>query len=347
MKKVSKIISKIFFGISIIAFASAIVFLCGHTYFSDRYFNAIHNYSNPQSQFLEPNKKELNILLVSDTGSNHLVLRKVLESALQNNNYDFVMYLGDMTVNASVSAYYWMLHDIQPVLGKTPMYTLPGNHDIVRRIGLTKVHFTDKSLYETIMGPRYYWFGYGDTLFITLDSSDESLDKAQLQWLDDTLKKIRPYFKNCIIMGHVPPANSRPDYFEDHITKPEATKKFESIIRKYKINGMFFGHVHFFSAAKFAGIDFWTTPSSGQSIRNPEVPKYGYVNVKINKNGKVDVQPVYIDFNGPRHEFFAEWFTRDVMGTKVRMTITASFKIALAALIIAIICRIIARKEHD
>lgn len=347
MKKTLKVLSKIFFILSIISFVCAFVFLIAHTYFSDKHFNTIHNYHNPQSEFIAKDKKDdISILLVSDTGSNNLVLKKVLAQAQSTNKYDFIMYLGDFTTNASITAYYWMLDDIYPLVKGTPFYTIPGNHDITRRVGLTRKHFKDKAFYETIMGQRYYWFGYGNTLFITLDSSDESLDDIQLTWLDDTLKKIRPMFKNCIIFGHVPPINSRPDFFEDHITTAESTKKFEAIVKKYKINAMFFGHVHFYSQAKFANIDFWTTPASGQSVRNPENPKFGYITVKINKNGRVDVKPEYIDFSGPKHEFFMEWFTRDVTGAKARMTISATLELTIASLIIALLCRVLSKVKH-
>ncbi len=347
IKSAFKIVSKIFFGISIAAFVCAFLFLGAHTYFSDRYFNAIRDFHNPQSEFIANDKSEISILLVSDTGSNNRVLRNVLSHAMDANKYDFVMYMGDMTTNASVTSYYWMLNDIKPLLNNTPMYTLPGNHDITRRVGLTKKHYTDTSFYETVIGARYYWFGYGNTLFVTLDSSEQSLDDGQLVWLDNTLKKIRPMFKNCVIFGHVPPVNSRPDFFEAHITDAESTKKFESIIKKYKINAMFFGHVHFFSHAKFANIDFWTTPASGQSVRNPENPRFGYITVKINKNGRIDVTPDYVDFSGPKRDFFTEWFTRDVMSVKVRMIITAILKIALTSLIIAFLCRIMAQQQRE
>ncbi len=340
MKRTLKIISNIFFGLSIIYFVCAFLFLFAHTYFQDRYFDAIHDYRNPVSEFIAKDKKDdISILLVSDTGSNNLVLRRVLQQAFDRNKYDFVMYLGDFTTNASMTAYYWMLNDIKSLLNGTPFWTLPGNHDITRRIGLTKKHFKDKAFYETVMGSGYYWFGYGNTLFITLDSSDETLDNKQLTWLDDTLRKIRPLFKNCIILGHVPPINSRPDYFEDHIMTADSMKKFEAIIKKYKINAMFFGHVHFFSESKFANVNFWTTPASGQSVRNPENKKFGYINLKINKNGKVSVNPEYIDFSGPKHEFFNEWFTRDVLSVKVRMIISAALNLGLISLFIALICR--------
>ena len=335
MKKTFLILSKIFCTISIISFVCAFLFLAAHTYYHDYYFNTIHGYHNPASEFLAPNKKEMSILLVSDSGSNNLVLRDVLKDAMKSNTYDFALYVGDMTKNASVSAYYWMLNDIKPILKDTPFYTIPGNHDIVRRHGLTKKHFNDKSLYETIMGQRYYWFGYGNTLFITLDSSDETIDDEQFAWLNDTLTKIRPLFKNCIIIGHVPPINSCPECFKAHTTKPETTKRFGEIIKKHNINAMFFGHVHFYSKSKFQNIDFYTTPASGQSIRDPYHPKFGYLSVKIDKRGNVNVTPGFIDFSGPKNEFIMEWFTRDVMGTKVRMVTTTALEISIASLIMA------------
>ena len=345
MKKAFSVISKIFFGLSVTAFVAAFLFLMAHTYFNDRWFNAIHDFHNPASEFVAKDKSDLSILLVSDTGSKNLVLRKVLQEANASKDYDFIMYLGDLPVNASLVSYYWMLNDLKPFIGDTPFYTLPGNHDVTRRIGLTRKHFKDKSFYETVMGQRYYWFGYGNTLFITLDSSDESLDDEQLTWLDDTLRKIRPMFKNCIIMGHVPPINSCPDCFEDHITDSVSTQKFANIIKKYKINAMFFGHVHFYSKAKFENIDFYTTPSSGQSVRNPKDRRFGYIKVNIDKRGNVAVQPEFIDFHGKKHDFFNEWLTRDVLGPKVRMSITAALKISLLTLILAFICRAFAKRK--
>lgn len=322
-------LSKILFWIAGVFFACAFILLFAHTFYSDKYFNAIHDFRNPQSEFIAKDKHGASILMVSDTGSNDLLLRKIIDDAFQNKKYDFVMYLGDLTKNASIAGYYWMLNQIKPSLGDVPMWTIPGNHEISRRIGMSHNYKKDRAFYETVMGAGYYWFGYGDTLFITLDSGDESMDDNQLVWLNDTLQKIRPMFHNCIIIGHVPPTNSRPDYFSDHIMKPDSIKKFESIVRKYKINAMFFGHVHFYSHGNFAGIDFYTAPSSGQSIRNPENPKFGYISVDIDKNGKLSVAPNYIDTPIAKRSRFTEWFARDVLSVRVRLTIVAALMLSL------------------
>lgn len=333
--KQHNIVSKIFFILSALFFIITVVLMGAHTFSSDRYFNAIHDFHNPNSEFIENKNTNTSILLISDTGSGNLVLRDALENALKSKKYDFVMYLGDFAKNASVTGFYWMLNEIKPVLNNTPFYTIPGNHDITRRIGLTKKHFKDKSLYETIMGARYYWFGYGDTLFVTLDSSDETLDDKQLVWLDNTLKKIRPMFKNCIIFGHVPPANSG----VDHIMTNDSAQKFEHILKKYKINAMFFGHIHMYSHGNFANIDFYTTPSSGQAIRDPKIHKFGYLDVNIGKNGTVKVEPKYIDFVGNKHSPFTEWFVRDISSVKVRMIIVAGLLLSFTLSIIGLLFR--------
>ena len=332
-------ISKIFLLLAGMFFVCTCLLMGAHTYYSDHYFNAIHDFHNPVAEIMPNQKPDTSILIVSDSGSHNLILRRVLQDALDKNKYDFVMHLGDFTKNASITGTYWLLNDIKPVLGKTPLYMIPGNHDITRRIGLTKKHFTDKSFYETVMGPRYYWFAFGDTLFITLDSSDTGLDDAQLAWFDTTLKKIRPGFKNCIVFGHVPPANSRPDFFEDHIMQPDTVKKFEQIVKKHKINAMFFGHVHFFSQSKFAGIDFYTLPSSGQAIRDPNIRQYGYINVNINKKGDVSVEPKFIDYRGPKKSAFSEWFARDVLSVKVKMMVSAGLCLSIIFLIVGLVLR--------
>ena len=328
-----KTVSKIFLLLSGILVVLTIILSLINTFYSDYYFKIKHDFANPNSEFIENKKSDTSILLLSDSGSNNLILKKVLQQALTSQKYDFIMYLGDFVQTGSVTEFYWMLNDIKPVLKETPFYTIPGNHDIKRKIG--KIKIKDKSFYETIMESRYYWFGYGDTLFITLDSSDETLDKKQLEWLDTTLKKIRPMFQNCIILSHVPPVNSK----INHIMTFETAKKFKQIIKNYKINAMFFGHVHFFSHEIFANIPCYTSPSSGQSAR---FQTYGYLNVDINKNGIIKVEPKYVEVTGKRREFIKEWFISEILSVKCRVIILSLLRLSLISLIIALI----ARKYH-
>lgn len=61
---------------------------------------------------------------------------------------------------------------------------IPGNHEIADRFGSDNKYF-----YRMVFGPLYYWFSYGNVMFIGLDSSEERYDDAQLEWLEDVLEK--------------------------------------------------------------------------------------------------------------------------------------------------------------
>lgn len=170
---------------------------------------------------------------------------------------------------------------------KTPLYAVPGNHEILSVNGVV-----DRSLYNEVFGPGYYWFSYGDVLFIGLDSSTSAYDDEQLQWLDKTLAKIRPQFKYCVIFSHVPPVNVKVP--NDHRLFDESRDRFAEVIRNRGVNLLISGHVHYYSESEFAGVPLITLPSSGQPIRS-EIKKFGYVMFKADRDGIVKIRPVYVD----------------------------------------------------
>lgn len=336
-----KRLSQIFIGLSVVCFFAGVGVLATHAYFDDYFFDSIQAFDHPASKFLNPGANDVTVLLASDSGSYNNILEGVIVNARKlHPEYDFMMYLGDMATTGSITGYYWMLEEILPKLTGLPMYAIPGNHDVTRRVGLSKQIVVNKAFYTTVMGAAYYWFGYGNTLFIALDTSTPDIDDEQLQWLVDTLKNIRPMFRNCVIFNHMPPINTRPDFFKDHTMSPESADKLASVLRGHKIDAMFFGHVHYFSTGKFAGIPIYTIPSSGQSVRDKTEPRWGYVTLKIGRNGIKSVEPSYIDFVGPKREMMEEWWARDILSTKGRDCVTGFFYVFISCLIIGGLFRI-------
>ena len=293
---------------------------------------------HPTSQFLQPDADEITVLIASDTGSNNHVLESVVADARRANpHYDFMMHLGDMATT-SITGYYWILHEVRPKLAGTPLYAIPGNHDVYKRIA--GVYHENVAYYTTVMGAAYYWFGYGDTLFIALDTSTSDMDDVQLAWLDATLKKIRPMFRNCIVFSHVPPINPRPELVSNHNMTPESAAKFADIISKYKIDAIFCGHVHFYSQTPFAGTTLYTIPPSGQDSRDPNDSRYGYVVLKMDKTGIHDLDLRYIDFGGDTREFFEEWWARDILSTRAQDCISVALTVFAFFLSIALALRV-------
>jgi 3',5'-cyclic AMP phosphodiesterase CpdA len=190
---------------------------------------------------------------------------------IRHSQAKFILHLGDLVRYRNPTHFDWMVSEIQEDSGNFPFYMVPGNHEVAKEDGVV-----DKSSYLDIFGQTHYWFGYGNTLFVGLDTSEGKLDDEQLQWLKNTLVKIRPQFKYCVIFSHVPPVNPLGDNHK--ILLPGEAKKLANAIYDKNINLLLFGHVHGFGKTRFAGIPMYTLPSSGQEIRS-EVNKYGYLDI--------------------------------------------------------------------
>ncbi len=335
-----KKIYKIFFTCFLACLITSLSLLCVHIYFGDKNANIGAQFYPPQSEFLNPDKSEFSIAVVSDTGADDIVLETIIDRITTTTpKYDFILHLGDFLTHKTNTGMQWLLYKIHPKLQNSPLYSTPGNHDI------TKNNKRDGTPYKTVMGPGFYWFGYGNTLFIALDTSFETIDDNQLNWLDNTLKKIRPLFKHCVIFTHVPPFDIRPDIISNHALDNNASQKLESILKKYKIDLMLFGHVHYYAHGEFAGIPIYTIPSSGQIIRDPR-NKYGYVHIEFDKNGLKTITPKYIDFRGTKRDYIEYTIARDIFHHKLRETITYIMIPGLICLLFGIITFIINKIYH-
>lgn len=305
--------SKALFWIAGVLGAVVFILMAMHVYLGARYFDYGRNFFPPAAQFLNPGADEFSFAVMSDTGDNNLVLEKIIRRTRRSSeNHQFILYLGDLVMNRDEANFYWMLSELRPNMRRMPFYMVPGNHDVERGDNV------DKSFYRSVMGATYYWFAYGNVLFIGLDTSGHYIDVPQLAWLDNTLAKVRPMFRHCIIYSHRPPVV--PPGMPNHKLDDESIRKLRLILEKYDIDAMFFGHVHYFSSQKFADIPVYTTPTGGQGSRVDD--RFGYISVKIGRNGIESVQPKYVNFSGPEREHFEILWVDNVLSRKFRRLLT-------------------------
>ena len=342
MNKLNKI-SKIFFIMSIATMLTAAVLLLVHTYLGDRHYDSGLNFFPPVSKFLNPQKKEFNVAIASDTANNNLVLEKIVKDIRKSDKkYSFILYLGDLTNDRVRTNFYWMLWELKPELKNMPLYMVPGNHDV------EKHHDIDESFYRSVMGQEYYWFGYGDVLFIGIDSSGVSMENEQLTWLSDTLTKVRPLFKYCVIFGHRPPKDptNNPSGMKNRNMNKKTSDKFISILSKHKVDLMVFGHVHYYSEDKIGKIPMYTTPSAGQKIRS-DVNKYGYISLRIGKNGIEHVEPKYINFSGSTGELMEAKLVSNILSQNLRKIISIILILSATCFTGGIIAHCITNKKRN
>lgn len=250
----------------------------------------------PAGKIFAHDKQKFSFAAVSDTGARNEPIERILEK-IRHSRAKFVLYVGDLVRYRNPSHFKWIADEIDEKLGRVPLYAVPGNHEIYSVNGIF-----DKTLYQELFGQGYYWFSYGNVLFIGLDSSTSAYDDEQLLWLEKTLDKIRPQFKYCIIYSHVPPINVKAP--NSHRLFDGARERFAKVIKNKGVDLMISGHVHHFSESEFAGIPLVTLPSSGQPIRS-DIRKFGYVEFDVDASGVSKIKPIYVDADADMEHFEA------------------------------------------
>lgn len=262
----------------------------------------------PAGKFLNPKERSFNFIILGDTGSQNRTLQRLVTEARGTFKPEFMLHLGDLVVYRNIEHMYWMMDELDDKLKGVPMYFVAGNHDIKKKKGII-----DKTMYQRVFGPLYYWFSYGNTLFIGLDSSTEEIDDEQWDFYADVMKKIRPWFKRVVLFTHVPP--QVPEGEHRHTLKEASIEKMAHMLKKYPVDVIFSGHVHYYSEQKFHGIPLYTVPPSGQYFAGP-IQKFGYLNVTIDKTG-IHVENIYSD-RKKASEIIEIWFVDLILTNKIR-----------------------------
>ncbi|MGL4853737.1 MAG: metallophosphoesterase family protein, partial [Lentisphaeria bacterium] len=270
-------------------------------------------------------KTKFSFAVLGDSAGNDEPLATFIKRIRQN--HDFMIHVGDQAKAETIEHYAYLLHKLNDLLEGFPFYCVPGNHDVTKE----KDDAMRLRFYSRNFGLPYYWFGYGNTLFIGLDNSNSTMSDKQLKFLEKTLEMQRKQFAHCFIYMHKPPVDPRPG---QEYAMRENVDKLEAILRKFPINAIFCGHLHEYFKHSFAGIDFYVTPSSGQEPRG-EIKDPGYLVVNVNDD-KVDIKLL----QGPE-EFSRDEFDYVVASKLARIDVY----IAIALLILAFILAIIYGKE--
>jgi hypothetical protein len=132
----------------------------------------------------------------------------------------FLLISGDLVrdalrVNEGEATGYYELFGVERNLFKTPVFTVPGNHEIFgiererSRVDSTHALF-GKAMYRSYLGPDYYSFTHGGVHFVALNTVDVHgdryyghVDSLQLAWLERDLARLPPNTP-VVTFNHIP-----------------------------------------------------------------------------------------------------------------------------------------------
>lgn len=146
--------------LGIVLIFGALVVVSMRSFVVESFNDARHkSFMAPAGKMFAPDAGHFYFAAVSDTGARNEPVERIMNE-IRKSKARFVLYVGDLVRYRNPSHFQWMAEEIDEKLGKTPLYAVPGNHEILSVNGVV-----DRSLYNEVFGPGYYWFSYGDVLF--------------------------------------------------------------------------------------------------------------------------------------------------------------------------------------
>lgn len=250
----------------------------------------------PAGEHLQPDKKNFKIAFFSDSGLRENPLEKIIDKISKSGN-EFTIFCGDIAEQRSFNGFAHLIDEMSEKL-TIPLYAVPGNHDTDKDDGL--------KLFHQFFGQDRYYFSYGDTLFIGLNTTNSKFSEENQRWLTSVLKEERRRYKRCVVYCHVPPVDLRPG--RKHCMPKEEADRFYHAIKDYSVSMIIAGHVHHYLYGKFHDVDILILPPSGQTPRTKEKTPYGYVQVFFNGDGTIAHKAI-LDTPDQGREYFEYYFS--------------------------------------
>ena len=212
----------------------------------------------PAGRFFQQEKSEMRFAVFGDFRIQTMPFEAVMRS-IRNDGADFALCVGDMAKKREIQHFCWLAERMKRAGGDLKIFCTPGNNDRESR----DPHENGLRAYKGSFGQPGYWFAWGDSLFVSLDTSAERLAVGELERLEEILKAERKRFNRLVVFTHVPPVDLRGDG-RGECLPDEDVRRLEPLLREYRVSLVVAGHQHAEARWKFAGAPLLVVPTSGQ-----------------------------------------------------------------------------------
>ncbi|BBE31208.1 metallophosphoesterase [Tepiditoga spiralis] len=221
---------------------------------------------------------DFSFVVMGDNKNSISTFSKIIKDVNNDDSIKFIINTGDMVFDGNPIKYSFFIKQIKTL--NKPFLPVCGNHDVADG-------GTDK--YNMLFGPLYYSFNTKNSYFIVLNNSnEENIDLWQMKWLIKKLNESKK-FDHTFIFMHVPIFDPRvkmenqPGHSMKNLNN---AKKLMSILKSYKIDKIFFGHIHGYYKGNFEGIPYIVTGGGGAELvgSNKNHDFYHYIKVTVKNN---------------------------------------------------------------
>jgi 3',5'-cyclic AMP phosphodiesterase CpdA len=179
---------------------------------------------------------------------------------------DLILHTGDFVSGGGDNVGWQTFFDIEhELMRRIPVYPAIGNHDregLLRRTEHFRRYF---ALPDDSPNPeRYYAFTWGNSRFITLDSTEPSFALAeQTLWLEEQLKAAvgDPEIRHVFVQMHHPLYST-----STHGAHEGARVAWAPLFERYRVDLVFAGHDHVYEHLARGGVRYITTGGGGAPL---------------------------------------------------------------------------------
>jgi glycosyltransferase involved in cell wall biosynthesis len=196
---------------------------------------------------------------------------------------DFVIFTGNSIMDGAEDKY----GALYKTLGKlaSPFILAVGDNEVS--------DFGAKRFYRHI-GPYYFSFATHNTYFIFLDTTGQTSEKWQKEWISSRLEDAKDYQYKFVIMNR--PIESIPPKGKKIFSrKDRMCKSYRDFLRQSfataKVSAVFAAGKGVFSRTEILGVHYFCTGGGGGEISLRKKPFYHFLEVKINSR-EMDCQVV-------------------------------------------------------
>jgi hypothetical protein len=226
-------------------------------------------------------------VVMGDSRSNPDLWSNIIKHVDQlNPKPDFVINTGDVVRYGYTQEFldYYIPELLQTQI---PYFIALGNHDD----GASGMAIEYRYLFGE--NSLNFYFDYGKIRFILIDNvtSVQSYQET-FKWLERVLAETPKGYK-IIVNAHKP--TSMVKKWAYHAMDDNSSKIFSDLMSKYRVDRVYFGHIHAYSTARYQGVDYTVAGGGGAGLHDrygPEGNVHHYLICDVKPDGSIKEQVV-------------------------------------------------------
>ena len=198
----------------------------------------------------------------------------------QQANIDFVLFLGDLTMNSDLEEF----QKIEEMFAKInfPIYSTPGNHDV-----------RSSTRYQDYFGKASYSWDYRSVRFTSVDSASWTLSKSSWEQYKSWLQQAKN--QTHIVFSHIAPTEPF-GLRGGHWRSRREANAFIAESSRADVDAMFYGHLHTLDIYSLAGIPVYISGGGGAFQEFFDGIERHFLKVSVNpSNSQIGVSIVRVD----------------------------------------------------